>query len=603
MSTAVTDPAAAPRNRFVRFWPILALLAIQALIIAIAPSTAPSTTLASGQTGVTATTVAPGGAGASSATTTTLLQGSAGSPSSSGQTAAGSTGAGAGGSAQNPAAATGSTAHCAGGREFSASLVFYAPPCVPGTIGAPDPANGGATYQGVTGNQITVVDYWSNLGPEVDAIDQAQGQYVSFNGEKLWDQVIQNFINSHYVLFGRTLKIIPYQGQCQSVPPDTTCLTAEMDSLIQTYQPYIVLWVNNTLCSTCYAEIARDHTIGMGGVGFSDTLSNDLAPYFYSADQSSTRIETAFAQWWCTQMSSVNVPSRTVRFAGTENASQNFNGQPRRLGIISTNDPDNENTVTQVLEPALASICGDKVWHTYFYSQNINTAAQQVTAGLAALDTPTNPANAVLCLCDTVAPQFLFEGASSDNYWPEILMANDQLMDLDNTSQNYESGASCPSGKNCEFTNALGISPIDPQPAQGTGPAATVWKQEGQAASLPATLGSYSNADTYLQQFLMMANLIENTGPNLSPAAMQARAPSMGTFGGGTSGHQLLGLAPGDWHWTQDDRVVYWDQNAVSPYNSVNGTYCQVEGTRFNLGQLPSLASGPPVPAARPATC
>jgi hypothetical protein len=489
------------------------------------------------------------------------------------------------------------------GREFSPVLVWYAPTCTPGTIGAADSHNGGATYQGVTGNQITVVDYYADDGPEVDAIEQAQGQYVSYSGEKLWDQAMASFINSHYMLYGRTLKIIPYQGQCEVVPPDTTCLSAEMDSIVQTYQPYIILWVNNTLCSTCYAEIARDHTITMGGLGFSDELSNELAPYFYSAGESSTRIETAFAQWWCNQMSSVNDPSRTVKFAGTGNAAQDFNGQPRRLGVISTNDPDNENTVTSVLEPALASDCGDKVWHTYFYSQNINTAAQQVSAGLAAMDTPTDPATSVLCLCDATAPQFLFEGASAENYWPEVLMANDQLMDLDNTSQDYESGVSCPSGKNCEFSNALGLSPIDPQPAQGTGPAAAVWKLEGETASLSATLGSDSNADTYLQQYLMMANLIENTGPDLTPANMQARAPDLGTVGGGTTGHQLLGFSPGDWQWTQDDRVVYWDENALSAYNGVNGTFCQIEGARFNLGQFPKEPNGPPVPSARPAQC
>lgn len=489
------------------------------------------------------------------------------------------------------------------GREFDASVIYYAPACTPGIIGAPDPGNGGATYQGVTGNTITVVDYWSNYGPEVNAIDQAQGGYVSFGGETLWDSTVASFINSHYVLYGRTLKIIPYQGQCQVVPPDTTCLTAEMDSVVQTYQPYIIIWVNNTVCSVCYAEIAKDHTIAMGGIGFSDTLSNELAPFFYSSDQSSTRIETAFAQWWCAQMSSVNVPSRKVAFAGTENPSQNFNGQPRRLGVISTNDPDNENSVTQVLAPALASDCGDKIWHTYFYSQDINTAAQQVQAGLAALDTASNPANAVLCLCDTVAPQILFQGASANNYWPEILMANDQLMDQDNTGQAYESGPACPSSANCEFSNAIGISPIDSQPAQGTGPAAVMWSQEGQKASLPNALGSYSNADSYLLQFLMMANVIENTGPALTPANMQSRAPAMGSVGGGTTGHQLLGFAPGDWHWSQDNRVVYWDENTASKYNNVAGTFCQVEGARFNLGQFPSEPNGPPVPAVRPSKC
>jgi hypothetical protein len=590
------------RNPLLRFWPLVALLGVQALIIAIAPSTAPSTLTSSAPgivqttptTSVTSTTLATG------ATTTTAL----GAP--AGETGSSIPSLGSASTTTLPASAVGAagnTAHCVGGREFSTALAWYAPPCVAGTIGAADPSNGGATAQGVTGTQITIVDYYADDGPEVNAILQAQGQYVSYSGESLWDQAMQNFINSHYVLYGRKVKIIPYDGQCQAVPPDTTCLTAEMDSIVQTYSPYIIMWNENTLCSACYAEIAHDRTIAIGGTGFSDELADDLAPYFYSADQSSSRIETAFAQWWCSQMSSVNDPSRVVKYAGNENKSQDFNGQPRRLGVISTNDPDNENTVTEVLAPALEKDCGDKIWHTYFYSQNINTAAQQVTAGVAAMDTGTDPANAVLCLCDTVAPQFLYEGGAAANYWPEVLMADDQFMDLDVTSQDYESGVACPTSSNCEYSGAFGLSPVDPQPPQGTDPASVIWKAEGETASLTATMGSDADADNYLENFIMMANLIENTGPDLTAANMQARAPLLGSVGGGTTGHQLLGFAPGDWHWVQDDRVVYWDNNAVSPYDNSKGTFCQIEGARFNLGQFPTETAGPPVPNPRPATC
>ncbi len=600
---ATGTESAAKRNPLLRYWPLAAVLAIQALIIAIAPSTAPGSSGAGlfgssgGGTGGSSSAAA-GANGASGSNGAGGAGGSAAAGGAGGSAAAGSAAAGGGG-----AFATGDTSHCAAGREFSTTIVWFAPPCAPGTIGASDPGNGGATYQGVTGNQITVVDYVTDYGPEVNAILQAEGQYVSYSDEQLWDQAMTKFINSHYVLYGRKISFVTYQGQCQSVPPDTTCLDAEMDSVVQKYHPFAVMWVNNTVCSACYAEIAKDKTVAVGGDGFSDQMSNAISPYFYSADQSSSRVETAFAQWWCNQMSSVNDPSRVVSQAGTQNAAQNFNGQQRRLGVISTNDPDNENTVTQVLEPALARDCGDKVWHTYFYSQNINTAAQQVSAGIAAMDTTTNPANVVLCMCDPVAPQFLYQGEADANYWPENVIANDQLMDLDNTSQNYDSGASCPTSNGCEYYDAFGLSPLEAQEPQGKDSATRVWQLEGETASLGSTMGSDADADTYLQQFLMLAGLIENTGPNLTPANMQARAPSMGMMGGGTSGHQLLGFASGDWHWTQDDRVVFWDVNAKSPYNGVAGTMCQVEGGRFNLGQFASQPGGPPIPKPRPSAC
>jgi hypothetical protein len=491
-----------------------------------------------------------------------------------------------------------------GGREFSTSIAWYAPPCTAGTIGAPDPNNGGSTASGVSAKEITIVDYVTNYGPEVNAILQAEGQYVSYADEQVWDQAMTKFLNTHFVLYGRSVSIITYAGKCQSVPPDTTCLDAEMDSIVQSYHPYIVMWVNNTVCSQCYAELAKDHVVAIGGNGFSDQFSNELAPYFYSADESSSREETAFAQWWCAQMSSVNDSSRVATQAGTANPAQNFNGKPRVLGVISTNDPDNENTVTQVLFPALQKGCNENVTHKYFYSQNINTAAQQVSAGIAAMDTTTNPATTVLCLCDPVAPQFLYQGEADNNYWPENVLASDQLMDLDATSQNYDGGAACPnSSQGCEFWNAFGISPQEAQPPPGQDPASIVWQQEAMPESLGSTMGSTANADQYLLQFVMTAALIENAGPDLTAANMMAAAPRMGKVGGGTSGHPLLGFAPGDWHWTQDNRVVYWDVNAKSAYNGTAGTYCQIEGSRFDLGQYPTAASGPPVPNPRPSSC
>ena len=42
------------------------------------------------------------------------------------------------------------------------------------------------------------------------------------------DKAWEKFINEHYVLYGRHVKIVTYQGQCQSVPPKYDCLIPEM---------------------------------------------------------------------------------------------------------------------------------------------------------------------------------------------------------------------------------------------------------------------------------------------------------------------------------------------------------------------------------------
>jgi hypothetical protein len=74
----------------------------------------------------------------------------------------------------------------------------------------------------------------------------------------------------------------------------------------------------------------------------------------------------------------------------------------------------------------------------------------------------------------------------------------------------------------------------------------------------------------------------------------------MGSVGGGASGLPLLAFSPGNWTWQQDDRVVYWDRNRNSSYNNQPGTYVAIEGSRFLLGQYPTL-NEPPIPDPRPA--
>ncbi len=587
-----------------RYAPLFLIAAVQLLIIATVPSTAARsaaqqvTAGVNGYAGGSASSGAAGtsagqGTGAGGNVTTSAGGYSTGSGATGdtggGAIASGGTGGGGTAGTVPPGAqTTGDTSHCVGGREFDAAIAYWSPPCTPGTPGGPFANNGGATGPGVTANQITIVDYNGDPGAEVDQIQKAEGLYESYSNAQVLDRAYETFLNKYYVLYGRQVKVITYQGQCQIVPPDTNCLIPEMDKLANQYHPFAVLWGNNTLCSACYAELARDRVVTFGGVGFSDAFANANAPYFYAFEESATRIEQAFAEFYCKQLN-----HSQVKFAGHENPAQNFNGQARELGVISTNDPDNEATVRNVLYPALRA-CGvpDVGKHEYFYAQDINTAAQQVAAGIAAMDTPTKPATTVLCLCDYVAPQFLYEGEKQNNYYPENVIATDQLMDFDKSAQAYESGLACPGGGNCDFDLAFGLAPNGPQQPQSNNEGTRMFRLGGGTALPVDPLVN----EIFAQDWGMIGALLENTGPNLTAANMQARAPALGAMGGGSSGQALLQFGAGDWSWQQDARIVYWSKSTPSTWNGQPGAYITIEGTRFGLGQYPTLTE-PPIPA------
>jgi hypothetical protein len=301
-------------------------------------------------------------------------------------------------------------------------------------------------------------------------------------------------------------------------------------------------------------------------------------------------------------MTSQGGSGRKAIFAGGQNRAEDFRNKPRILGVVSTNDPDNENTVKDVLYPALQRGCGEKVNHEYFYAQDINTATQQSQASAAAMNTPTNPATSVVCLCDPVAPQFGQNAYATDNYWPESILASDQTMDFDSNGQTYSSGGqspglACPSpSKGCPWDGTIGVGAEGAQENPASMASVKIWRQASGSNALPKN-GQPPALQIVWANLNMFASMIQNTGPLLTPARMQAAAPAMGMRGGGRTGHEMRGFHSGSWSWTQDVRVIYWNKNKKSPYNGKNGTYVQVEGSRFNLGQFPTLQQ-PPAPLA-----
>jgi hypothetical protein len=601
-----------------KFAPLATIAVVQLLVILLVPSVG-RTNSGSSAAGYSAPGApgAPGVASGAAGATTSVASGAPGAAGTSGSNvaggsvAAGGTGstslAGGPNTASGPvssgqtAAVAGDTKHCVGGRQFDPALDYYAPPCVPGVPGAAYANNGGPTWQGVTKDRIEIVQYVPDYGAEVNTILKAQGLFYDASQATIVDAAMEKFINEHYQLYGRKVHMDTFQGTCQTVPPDLQCLIPEMDKMVAQYHPYAVFF-STTLCSACYAELSRLKVVSTGGSGFSDAFHNANAPYSYDASMSSTRIELQLADWWCHQMTSKGNSGRTAIFAGKQNAAQDFTNKPRELGIVSTNDPDNEDTVKKVLYPALKKGCGEVVTHDYFYAQDINTATQQSQAGTARMNTASNPATSVVCLCDPVAPQFSYNAAQNNNYWPESILATDQTMDWDSVAQTYvdDNGSptlACPRPQQgCSYDNGIGVGSADPQPPKDQVPGVKVYRSGSNNAAIPSGIEP-PTLDIFWSNFNLLASLIQNTGPVLTPARMQAAAPNLGARGGGTTGHGLRKFSPGNWCWIQDVRVAYFNKHKTSPYNGAPGSYVSIEGKRFDLGQFPTMKQPPAPPA------
>ncbi len=597
-----------------KYGPLAFIAAVQLVVVLAAPSTAPTagsdtlaagsfapgaaapgTVLADGSTvqadgsvvAADGTVVSP--AGSVGATGVTGVTGSAGSGGSAGTAgsattagaAAGAPGAPAAGGtkAGTAAAAQGDVSHCKGGRQFDPGTEFFAPPCTPGKPGTKGVDNGGATSMGVTKDKITIVQYIPDYGAEVNAILRAQGLFYDASNARITNAAFQTFINKTYQLYGRSVDIKTFQGTCRTVPPDLQCLIPEMNRIVDTFKPYAVFF-QTTVCSACYAELARRKVVTFGGAGFSNEFRNDLKPYNYDYGMDSSRMSTLFAQWWCGSLA-----KKPAIFAGAQNPQQDFRKTTRQLGVVSTNDPDNKNVVKNVLYPALAK-CGESVkGHEYFYEQNVATAAQQSQAGTAVMNSPQNPATSVVCLCDPVAPQFSYNAATNNNYWPEVMFATNQAMDTDSSGQSYMGDLACPQrSRGCAFDGALGLGQSEKSvPAEQLG-GMKVFKASSQT---PTSLQPVI-VEIFWQNYNMFASLLQAAGPNLTPQTMMAGAPRLGTRGGGATGFSRRAFENGELSWTQDVFVTWWQKNKKSVFNGKTGAFTQAYGgKRFGLGQIP----------------
>jgi len=568
-----------------RYAPLVALGAIQLLIIAVVPSKgAQSTVAAATGTGAYGSLATPGAPGAATPTggTTAAAAGpdatiaSGGGPvASGGTTATSSSPAGATAASQSgPSAPAGDTSHCVNGRQFDPAIDFYAPPCLPKFSGD----NHGATYPGVTGDTVKIVDYYDRGNDAVNQILMAEGQYISIDQLRAFDKAAETFINSHYELYGRKVKIDVYQGTCQSIPPDVPCLRKEMDDLVASEQPFAVKW-DTSLCSACYDELSQKHVINVGGYSFRDDFAVARRPYHWDVQESGTSLAKGFAQFYCSALQ-----GKPAQFAGTQNPTDQINGRQRVLGVIATNDPENQGAINQ-MKAELAK-CGASVAHEYYYAQDITTAEQQRAAGVQAMR-QSPEATTVLCFCDAVAPQFLYEEEQQENYYPENAIAGAEFMDVDSVGQSYGPGASggsslaCPLPQNgCEYDVAFGVSsqsvPMEPV---SNNAGTRVWKLGGGQGAPP-----YEPVWRTWDYYSLLASLIQGAGPDLTPVNVEAGALQAPAIGGGDTGRTLRGFTKGNYGWNQDLAVVYWSRNQTSKYNGKKGAYVQIGG-RHKLGE------------------
>jgi hypothetical protein len=543
------------------YGPFLAVVLVQALFVVALPSTArdrPALRLGA------ESATSPSGDGAFSGSESA----GAGGPGGGSTTAGGSPTGGAGARVTSNVGGghlpPGDVTHCAGPYQFDV-LLWHGPPCQPVFGGD----NGGATYPGATADTVKVVYFSPMQNEQANQVLGVRGLAVSVAEQDAAIAAYQDFINTHYELYGRKLVIKHVVADCPASPPDYDKCTAAAQKVVDQEHPFAVIWPTPTYADV-FSTWANAGVISIGGFAFDRRYYTDFRPFRYDLQMDGTKSADFIAEYYCKKLVG-KAPDHGGAVIHPSIGGRTTPGLVRRLAVVSPEIRANTLTAQRVIDK-VKSCGGDVVDKPFTYSSDITTATTQTESTIASLI--QSRVTTIVCMCDVVAPIFFTKGLTSQQYYPEHVLPGLGLLDYDIAAQLYDQQ---------QWTHAFGPSQLGrPTSLDDTDPG-RVWRAQGKAGH-PCGNNGCQLEWGYIQ---LAAEGIQQAGPNLNPLRFEQGLLSKTPPVGGAGRVPLYKWAADDYTGVDDIKEVYWDPTATSAVDGSTGAYVAVGGDkRYQLGQL-----------------
>ena len=307
------------------------------------------------------------------------------------------------------AVAAGDTSHCTeDGKQTD--LISTAPDCKPTFVGD----NGGATYPGVTGDSIKFIRWSCQSNEQVNAILQTQGLAATEQETDDMVHAVMDWMHATYEFYGRKLTYERIIGDCPSAPSDPAKSRQAAAEVVKK-QPFIVC------CTTDPAALdvfAQNGIIAIGGTGEANEFFAGRRPFRWDIFPQGTESVEWLAEYYCKKLA-----GGTADHAG-QLIHPTIGGRttPRRVALLGFDNGD--GTTVPYVEHArdlLQQCSGGQDVPIIYYESDINRATEQTRAIVAKLI--DEKVTTVVCLCDPIAPVFLTNGMTQNNYFPEHLLS------------------------------------------------------------------------------------------------------------------------------------------------------------------------------------
>jgi hypothetical protein len=433
----------------------------------------------------------------------------------------------------------------------------YSAPCA----GPFNEDNGGATYKGVTANEIRValIMCTNVMASKNGLIDE---NATDGNGRDKTLRAYQRYFNQNYQFYGRHLQIVSLN------PKDgNTCNeTANKAMVTEADDTYHSFGIMADIGYTYQEAVRRKMVVEAHWTAGQPDYYRRNFPYMFSPTLDADKLVDANVEFLCKQI--VGKPA-----ANTDDP--NINGKPRKLGIVSWAGSD-WGASGQVYQDALAKRCNakfDAVETVDTFSESANSAQ---TWSSVVTKFKLEGITTILFGIDYVFGGQIANAASAQDYYPEWIVCGCFAWDTNIAMHFFVNSA--------QWRHAFGITAREVPRAQPE----TDWYRAYQSVE-PSGDPDETVGLVVFNSLVHLANGIQMAGPNLTPETFMqglfkvpARPPDPAWSIGG-------GFSPGDLTYPDYVGFIWWNPTDLAPDDSTGpGAYRHVyQGKKFRIGELP----------------
>ena len=444
----------------------------------------------------------------------------------------------------------------------------FAPPCVAEFSGD----NGGATYQGVSADTITVVWYRPKADPATQAALTAAGASDTPENSEATFRAYVDYFNATYETYGRKVELVVKEGSGEA--DDDAAGRADAIDIATRIKPLAV--ISGTNLGPFVTEIAARKITCICTVSQPQEIYEGNAPYVgFTTLMSSSQGYIHRAEYMGKRLAGRNAV-HAGQSVGTGGAID-LSTQKRVFGLLYYELPDGSyRSGVDFFERELAKYgTGLKVRLAYDGS-SYATVQEQARPFIQRMK--SEGVTSIVFAGDPIAPALFTTEATRQQYFPEWIITGSALTDTTIFARTYDQQ---------QWNKAFGISYLAARYPQEQGDAYKL--HEWFHGTAPKAGNTY--AVIYVNPFILFTG-IHMAGPNLNPETFARGLFAYPVTGRGQVTSQTTswgqhGLWPfTDWTAYDDVTEIWWDpreQGIDEVGNQGAGMYRYVDGGKRYL--------------------